>query len=325
MGHKSAKAPSTPVAAPTFYHASDRVSPGLFVWLPVVGGAGAVVLGTVYAFVAYFCHVIGKPMWLIVVTPLFAATLGPLGQGVCQLGKVRRRSVRRWVVYAVTAMVLYWAWHAYLNFGREEVSPLRPTWHMSPLMLVRAMGTMAQERGMLVVVVWLIEAATIFGVVAWGMRGLNPEMPFCETCEQWATDRFRLQYEDGNLGPILDAFRAGRADGLAGLGRWSGVGDLHVQVRVMECPCTASRHVTIERVKVTRGRRGRGLELQSRRSRRSGWVLNYDIGTFDESEATPVLENMKLARPLWDELERLHKRQQEQDDRAEEAEANKDD
>lgn len=312
MSHRSGK-PAAPAAEPKFYQASNRVGPELFIWLPVVGGVGTVVLGSAYAFLAVFLRVIEKQGWLIVVTPMFAAVVGPLGQWVCQLGHVRRRSFRMPIVYVVTGMVLYWSWHAYLNFDRGELSTVQVTWHMSPITLVRAIVDLARERGFWAVVGWVLEAATIVGFVAWGMRGLDPEVPFCEQCGHWTSNSFALKYADGTYDPVFDRLKQGHVEDLPRLGRWAPNMLTFTQVRVMECPCHASRYLTIERVKITPGKSGKGLYLRRRRTARVNWTLDYDIGTFDEAEQTPILENMQLDEPLLKQLQAIREQQKAAD------------
>src|SRR4051812_36198744 len=111
--HAKSKAP---LPEPTFYQASNRIGSDIFIWLPIVGGSCAVVVGTAYAFIAGFVREIEHPWFLLIVTPMLGALLGALGQWVCQLSKVRRRALRKPIIYLVAAMTFYWAWHAYLNF-----------------------------------------------------------------------------------------------------------------------------------------------------------------------------------------------------------------
>src|SRR5438445_7896548 len=96
---KKASAPPLPAVTPHYYRSSNRVGAGILFWLPVVGGIGAAVLGSVYAFLAYFCFILDAPVWRILipplfVLPLFAVLLAVLGWIVCQLGKVRNWPMR---------------------------------------------------------------------------------------------------------------------------------------------------------------------------------------------------------------------------------------
>src|SRR5436305_114580 len=89
-----ASLPAPPPPSPRYYHSTDRVGAGLFLWLALVGGIGASALGAVYAFIALVLHEIDESSWLIVVTPFFAVGLVMLGRWACQLGEVRRRRLR---------------------------------------------------------------------------------------------------------------------------------------------------------------------------------------------------------------------------------------
>ncbi len=283
-----------PPSAPAYYRATDRVSPRLWVVLPLVGGGVAAALGTLYAFLCgLVTQVFESPSLFAIVTPLFGAALALGGQGVCYLGQVRRRRWRLPIALVVGVLGLYAGWHAYLNLvDVSGVFDPAPSWTMSPLRLAHALGQFVLNEGVLGPFGVLLEAAVVLGMITFLTRSLDVEVPFCERCGKWTSEAFQLELAGGNEERAAERLKRGDPEGLAKLPRRKPGESFYGVVRVFRCPCGASRFVSVDRAKVTRGRRS-GVKyspiLPGGRPR-----LQFDPGSGDTTDLTPVLANLVI-------------------------------
>ncbi len=280
--------------APKYYRATDRYSASLWVVLPVVGGALAVVLGTAYAFVAYLIvHVFESPAGLVIATPLFGAALAVAARPVCKLAKVRARRIRLPVALVIGVLGLYAHWHVYLNFAAElHVFAPPPSWAMSPGHLLRAMSQLADSEGATSWLWWSIEAATVVGMIAYLMRAADPEIPFCEQCGEWTELALTLALADGTESSVIEKLEQGDAAALGDLRPGTHSSTPYVQVRVLACPCGASRFVCVDRITTSYGKRG-GVRY-SPRAIGAASSLHFDLPDPDTTELHPIITNLVI-------------------------------
>jgi hypothetical protein len=302
-------AKSPPAVAPHYYQSSNRVGAGTLFWLPVVGGGGAAVLGSVYAFLAYLCSdAAATSIWRIVVLPFivlpfFAALLAGLGWCVCQLGKVRRRPLRLPIAFCVGAMGLYAAWNVYLNFGTGlTISGMLTHW-MGPAQLWRGMRGLAAERGLWSWINWGVEAVAIFGLIFAFVKSQDSEIPFCEKCGRWTGEALKLELNPWPPDALAQQLARGDVDGLRRLGPRPTAERDFVRVRVLQCPCGASRFVTVERVKVTPGEESGATFRASLPGH--GSTLHFDPGSPDSEDVSPVVANLEVDFETQRKLEDL--------------------
>ena len=72
------------------------------------------------------------------------------------------------------------------------------------------------------------------------MSDSDPEVPFCERCGHWTNEALAFQLHDGSYGPAMEAFKQGRVEHLLELGPKKHGAKTFLQVRVLQCPCSAA-------------------------------------------------------------------------------------
>jgi hypothetical protein len=294
------RTPSPKPPEPHYYQPTDRIGSGLYLWLPLVGGIGAILLGGAYAFLASVFHEVEAPICLTFTTVAFAAALVPLARWVCHLGNVRRPRARLPVALCVAAIAFYASWHIYLNFySKTGIFDPVPSWAMSPLRLCRAMVDLAHDRGASSWFLWLLEAATIFSAVLLFVGKPKPGTPFCEKCGHWTHQVLELYLGDKPPWGAVEEFKQGRVDGLDNLGPWKSYLHEYLIIRVLECSCHASRFASIDQVTKVAGRK-RGFRLYSTRPGRHSLI--YDFGG-ETTEVTPLITNMEIDAEMLRQLE----------------------
>ncbi len=297
----------SPAAGPTFYRSSDRVGARLWLVLPLVGGGVGAVLGGIYAFLAgLVTQVFESPAWFVVLTPLFGAALAMAGQWVCDLGQVRRRRLRLPLTLVVGGLGLYASWHFYLNIlDLRGVFDPPPTWTMTPAHLARGLAQLAASQGWFSWLGWLAEAAVVFGMIAYLVRSVDVEVPFCERCGKWTSEAFHFELDASAAEAAAERLRRGDAAGLATL-RARKTGDhFYALVRVFRCPCGASRFVSVDRAKFVPGK---SAGLRSASFRPGHRELYLDPGSFDDTEFTPVLANEVIDEKVEQQLDAVRAR-----------------
>jgi hypothetical protein len=289
------------VAAPTLYRASNVLDPRVWFIVPVVGGGAAALIAVVYAFIGcLITQVFEQGSLFIIVTPMFGAALAYAGQGVANLAHVRPRGQRRVVAVIVALMGLYAAWQAYIVLlDAQFVPPV--SWTMSPMRLLHAMHQLAAEHPIQSYFCWLLEAATVIGMVVYLMKSVDLETPFCETCKQWSREVASFEIPSEQINAAISKLEAGDAAAVVGMRGKDKDRDSYGVVRVYRCPCGESRHASVFRATVSRGRKG-GVKyspiLIGGRPK-----LHYDLGSSDMTDLVPQLENMAIDEATEKQLE----------------------
>ena len=291
--------------APRYYRAAERVGASLFFWLPVLGIAGAVVLGSIYAF---FEYLIGEALeergWLFWLPPLFAFGLALTAHLICRLGKVRMRRLRKPIALFVGALGFYAAWQIYLNCGNaDSFAAIFTTWTRSPLALVRAVVGLAAERGWTSWFWWSLEAVTLYLFIVYFTGELYSETPFCEKCERWTKEVSSFELNDKKIYSAVEQLKHGRAEALEKLGRRNPSSDTYAQVRVLRCPCLASRYVCLEQANIKPGTKGKWHF--GRYTPGGSSTFHYHFGTFKSTEFTPLITNLEIDDQMQQKLSAL--------------------
>jgi hypothetical protein len=306
MEGASAKVRDPASSSPRYYHAADRISITLALWLPLVGGLIALAAGTVYAFLAFLVHELDEPSWIVLVTPFFAVPLVWAATWICQLSEVRSRRFRLPIALCVGVMGLYAAWHAYLNFASDPnvFAPL-PAWRMSPPRLWHAMRQLAAYRGASSWLLWLFEAATVLGFIVYlrSDEG-DPEVPFCEQCRHWTSDALWFQLADGSNAQAIEAIQERDMAKLQSLGPRKSGAQSCFQVRVLLCPCQASRYVSLERVTTKPGTSSAlryGSITPGGRPK-----VHFNFGSGKSNKIQHLITNMEIDQQMQERLEKVH-------------------
>lgn len=267
------------MTAPALYRASSALDARVWFVVPVVGGAAAALIAVVYAFIGcLITQVFEQGALFIIATPMFGAALAYAGQGVANLAHVRPRKQRRVVAIIVAVMGLYAAWHAYIL-----------------LVDVPLQFTVSHYIG------WVLEAATVLGMVVYLMKSVDLETPFCESCKQWSREVASFEIPSEQISAAIGKLEAGDAMAVVAMRGRDKDRDSYGVVRVYRCPCGASRHASVLRATIRRGRKG-GVKyspiLIGGRSK-----LHYDLGSSDTTDLVPQLENMVIDETAEKQLE----------------------
>jgi hypothetical protein len=280
---------------PKYYVASNRVGARLLLVWPFAGGAFAVLLGLIYAFVsALITEVFDARAAFIIATPVFGGALALAGRAVCYLGRVRRASLRLPILISVGVLGYFASWQFYLNmYDQPPPFDPAPSWMMSPVTTLKLMVQLVGFHGVPLALCWILELAIILGMIVYLQKSDDsPETPFCEQCNKWADQVFHLELADSAATAAADHLRAVQPAALGALKRKpSGAGEWAL-VRVFRCSCGASRHVCVHHAKRVVGKSARMRYASLSPAGRKD--IYFDPGSPDEIKFTPVLENLEL-------------------------------
>lgn len=170
----------------------------------VLAGLAGLAAGLVVAFIyAYAIEYIPFIKLRFLATVGFGAIVGGVTAAIAKAGKVRSVAVVMAIVAVVTLAAYYFAWVVWVKAVLDRYGGPRfhvslgtllstPTMFKDLVQMLNETGTWAMSKsdkenvsGTFLTVIWLIEAAAIFGmafVVAVPM--VRSEM-FCETCNRW--------------------------------------------------------------------------------------------------------------------------------------------
>lgn len=281
-------------SSPRYYVPSNRVGSRLLWAFPLVGGGLALALGLVYALLSALCtQVFESSVGFVLVTPVFGGTLALAGRAVCYLGQVRRASLRLPVMFAVGLLGYYFSWQLYLPMVDDQTvfSPSL-TWVMSPPRVFHALVQYGSSQG-LGSLGWLLEAAIIFGMIAFLQKSDDePEAPFCEACGKWTGVVFKLELADASALPAAEHLKRGEVAAVGALKKRHSGDKEWCEVRIFRCPCGASRYVCVHRAKLERGRSA-GIRYYPTLAGQPK-SMGLDPGSFDETHYSPVLVNLVL-------------------------------
>lgn len=246
------------MGAPTYYRASQRISPQLWLALLVgVGGAGVLGLGFGYA-ATWITELFDAGALLILVTPFFGAALAFVTLQVVNRGKLRQPRLRLPLALVIGAVGLVATWYAQEGLG----------WFGR-----------------------IVEAAIVLGMVAYLIR-IDVEVPFCESCGAWTSEQFSLELADAALPDVAAKLAAGDVAALAGVAAPASDAIHYGVARVYACPCGQSRYLSLDRATIrpgrSRGFRYRPLSIGGRPR------MHYDLGRGASTDLTPMVTNLAI-------------------------------
>lgn len=207
-----------PQIPPGTYYQSSGKAPALGVLIAlVIGCAAGFVLAIGYGYLLVYIPIAGY------VTFLFAAGFGGVtgfatSMGL-KFGKVRNRTTWGVVVVVVSLFTFYagWAWwmYALLRRGGADVSladVFSPGQLWSLVLLVNEKGAWSMKgwtpTGIVLWILWLIEAAIIFGSLFMFSGILTPPDPFCERCTAWCQEHEGVAFTSAPTDPAALAAEA---------------------------------------------------------------------------------------------------------------------
>jgi len=179
-----------------YYRHSGQFSPVAVFLAFLCGALAAAVLGFLYAYIVLYLPLAGF------VTFVISAGFG-LGVGVAVARTARRCHLRnervaRWVALAAMLVGFYvsWAVWVYALMVRAEVEGvtlaacLKPSVLWEAIVAINKAGAWSiagmEPTGIFLAVLWLLEAAILFGVAYITVELADP---YCEKCRQWCVTR----------------------------------------------------------------------------------------------------------------------------------------
>ena len=301
---------------PRYYRGAARFGNLFLPTLAVAGVTGAVLLGVVYGFFAFLANVCEFPYILIVGLGFFAAGLIPVSLLVCQIGKVRWRRLRLYVHFCVAVIGFYVAWVAYINFlsGSGQFSE-EPVWLMQPIQIWHGLSDLADNRSAWCWVGWLMEPAMLFGLTFHLVKRVDTEIPFCEECDHWCEEIIQLELSDEPPSPINDILR-GNFDCLSKIRPRTTHTHGCLRIRVHQCPCHASRFLSVAKVRVKPGKTA-GYRRQGAAGGRYGRMI-WQKATAATESATDIVTNLVIDETAVNQLNLILTAKQAEQDEAEE-------
>lgn len=257
-----------------YYHHTGKVT---FIGVLSAGVAGLVagaVAAALYAYGDVYIPIIYANVLLCFA---FGAGVGVACAYVMRWGKVRNVPVTLAIVGVVTLASYYVCWVVWIfaqaQRGSRTPVPVKelfdllinPKWVYGLAIALNAQGTWAMSTtdksnvsGVFLYIVWLGEAALIFGSAIWAARLFATDRPFCETCDAWCAkgeaiarvapapaDQLRPRLEARDFQYLRDLAPHARSDSYVEL--------THHQCR----SCGRLHTLTATLVTITAGSRGR--------------------------------------------------------------------
>lgn len=190
----------------------------------VAAGTGAaLVLSVIYAYGTLYIPIVQIEFLL---TIAFGAAVGASTAGVMHAFKVRSRVVvvASAVVLGIFAWAFSWLPWIYGTFSRFEI-PVTVGDLANPLFLLGAISQIYETgtwsigsssttavSGVMLGLVWLVEAATIIGFSTFVGVSMSADRVFCEKCESWCTVVPDRAFYDVGAGELLRAALVDRAE-----------------------------------------------------------------------------------------------------------------
>lgn len=272
-----------------YYRHSGRFSP-LSVLLAFGAGAlAAVLLGFVYAYVVLYMPLAG--FITFVLSALFGGAVGWVVGKAARWGRIRNIRVVQLTALAALSVGFYVSWGVwvYALLVRSEAEGVTLAACLNPVVLgklVKAINESGawtisgiEPTGIFLALLWLMEAAIIFGVAFFAVELSDP---YCEKCQQWCRtgpiariEPMQVEELRGVLeGRQLERLRLSQADEREERMEL----DLSTCLKCNQMHTLSARHLT---VKVSDGKR----EMETTR------VLDFLLLTSEEALA---LQNLHL-------------------------------
>jgi len=266
--------------------AFDLLSP---VYMALLGGAGALVLGGIYGIATMYMPVVELN---IAATVCLGIAIGWLVGKGGELGKVRSRAIL--TVFAILLALLadYAGWItwllAYYEFKGFVVNPADVA---AALREVAENGAWSiglingfTPTGVVLYIIWATEAALIAALSAVFAWRVVRHIPFCETCRRWVKDKTALPARESVVGggAIRAALEAGDLGPLQALKPLLFNGKAWTETELLRCPQCAELHLlTVKSVRISKDSKGK-----------------------ESKNEEDIVRNLIVSRAAYEELER---------------------
>jgi hypothetical protein len=234
----------------------------------VVGAVAAIVGGVTYGYADHYIPFIYIRGFM---TFFFGALLGWAPARAMLKANVRNTGAVVLLSFLIALAGYYVAWIAWicalyqeLNVPISEVRLVASPHSMYRIILrLNELGAWGTDRGpvkgVLLWIVWLLEAVMIFATAAAIARRIARKRPFCETCRRWAAGPITIA-STCVLGPteIKQRLESRQYDFVPQLPRFGGIAGEYLAWEYHQCPaCKEFNTLSVTRIKLARDKRGR--------------------------------------------------------------------
>jgi hypothetical protein len=191
-----------------YYKHSGKFSLGGAIYALVVGSAIMCFCAFVYAYIILYSPLVYINL---LVTLGFGAIVGYACATLLKRKKVRSDAVAVGIAFLVTSVAYYYSWVAWIwallrrnegeipGFADFIFLLFQPwlVWNMLGEINAQGVWTIGRSgkdpvSGIALTLVWLVEAAIIYGLALFASYNAMDEEPFCETCEEWGKKKERV-------------------------------------------------------------------------------------------------------------------------------------
>ncbi len=263
----------------THYKHSGKSPIGGVALTLVVGSAGGVLLGGLYAALIYWIPFV---FLLFILTLGLGGLLGAMAGGLAAAGKIRHNGVTTLLAFVVSAVAYYthWVVWVYLMMG-DAFFALEDLWFL--MRGIAETGPWAvfgwTPTGGALWTIWAIEGVVIVGMGAAGAH-VATDVPFCEATNQW-TEENTLGTRFRAVDPSISIDSPSALLGI--LEPEHGTTGTFSEVTVFTAPNSELRCVTLDVV-----------------------TLEYDDDGKEEKNNTTVVKQMIFDRGSYDKLMSLN-------------------
>jgi hypothetical protein len=250
----------TPAA---YYRHSGLFSPLGALAALAVGCVSAIILGAIYAYADFYNPIAGWLTFLITGGSAFAQ--GAIVGQTLRAGQMRNAALGTLIALVTAVLMLMAAWifwmHILLNRGGAHVSIAgllaspRDTWNA--IVAVNALGAWKIKgmapTGVVLWVIWAIEAGILLYVPIALARSLITGVPFCETCRKWGSTRELMHINAGDAAGLRRDLEAKNFTSLTARGKAEHGSTWYYRLYLQGCPaCDNTQTLCVDEVSITR-------------------------------------------------------------------------
>jgi len=258
-----------------YYEESQEIDVGRLAIAFLVGAGVSLVLGYIYALLAY---IIPFPYVTFFLAVGLGMALGLIARLLVRLLRIRGARSRILLLLGMIIMTYYFHWVAYLMALMPDSSLAIGSylgnigWIFSPdlsfFRIIVDLSTFGAWSmfgitfaGTMLILVWLIELGVI-AITAWRSGTTTSIIPYSEQSDKWyekitLEDQFRLVASRKSAEKII--IEEGVLGFIDGLGH--GLGHMHSKIHIYQDEDSSDQYITLE--KVTISNKGQGSELRN--------------------------------------------------------------
>jgi hypothetical protein len=253
---------------PLYYRLSGKFSfAGLALTL-LVGCAAAVPLSFAYAYATIYTPIAGWVTFLL--TGGFALGLGVIVGAMLKKTKTRNRGIGLIAALLVItfAYLLTWDIYVYAIVRRSDpdidltlwdvIKSPADTWDVIKVINEQGVWTLKKHRptGIELTILWIIEAAMIYGISLYFSLSALSKVPFCETCHKWGIIKPLINTSAGNDAQVKSELERHNFSVIETLGPPNSIAEFY-SISLQGCPdCDTTQTLCVDHTTITTNNKG---------------------------------------------------------------------